>query len=116
MSGKTNGVSLIVSDNGISINADVEFQIEERGDIPAAHISDVIYQLILEGLRTHEKAALGPGSYKAMLTFATTAMAKPSVEAISEEELASLATTVEGEAGALVDEMLGNEVPEPDDK
>lgn len=105
MSGKTNGVSLLVSDNHVTINADVEFQIEERGDAPSAHVSDVIYQLILEGLRKHEKAALGPGSYKAMLTFVASGMPQQAVEDV----------TVEEQAGKLVDEILGNEIPDTDD-
>jgi hypothetical protein len=107
MSGKTNGVSLLVSDNHITINADVEFAIEERGDIPAAHISDVVYQLILDGLRKHEKAALGPGSYKAMLTFVASGI--PQQEAVEDE-------TVEDQAGGLVDEMLADVVPDTEDK
>jgi hypothetical protein len=117
MSGKTNGVSLVVSDNHIAINADINFNVESSDDVPTAHISDIIYQLILEGLKKHDKAVLGGGEYKAFLSFCATAITEqPSVEAISEEELASLATAVEDQAGALVDEMLGNEVPEPDDK
>lgn len=112
MSGKTNGVSLLVSDNHITINADVEFAIEERGDIPAAHISDVIYQLILDGLRKHEKAALGPGSYKAMLTFVASGMPQQDVgEGVTVEEV-----TVEDQAGNLVEEMLADVVPDTEDK
>lgn len=105
MSGKTNGVSLLVSDNHITINADVEFAIEERGDVPAAHISDVIYQLILEGLRKHDKAALGPGSYKAMLTFVASGMPEVAAD-----------VTVEDQAEGLVGEMLSDVVSNPDDQ
>jgi hypothetical protein len=117
MSGKTNGVSLVVSDNHIAINADINFNVDSSDEVPTAHISDIIYQLILDGLKKHEKAVLGGGEYKAFLSFcATSIVSQPSVEAITEEELASLANTVEGQADALVGEMLGNEVPEPDDK
>ena len=118
MSGKTNGVSLVVSDNHIAINADINFNVESSEETPTAHISDIIYQLILEGLKKHDKAVFGAGEYKAFLSFCATAIVEqtPSVEAISEEELESLETTVEGQAGSLVDEMLGNEVQESDDK
>jgi len=120
MSGKTNGVSLLVSDNHITVNADVEFAIEERGDIPAAHISDVIYQLILDGLRKHEKAALGPGSYKAMLTFVASGMPQeaPQAAILSEEVTVDVVedVTVEDQAGDLVDEMLSDVVPNTEDK
>lgn len=122
MSGKTNGVSLVVSDNHIAINADINFHVDSTDEVPTAHISDIIYQLILEGLKKHDKAVFGGGDYKAFLSFcATSIVEQPSVEAFSEEELASMVAAQGGEdvdraAGALVDEMLGNEVPEPDDK
>jgi len=122
MSGKTNGVSLVVSDNHIAINADINFNVESSDEVPNAHISDIIYQLILEGLKKHDKAVFGGGEYKAFMSFcATSIVEQPRVEGISPEELASMVAAQAGEdvdraADVLVDEMLGNEVPEPDDK
>jgi hypothetical protein len=108
-----------VSDNHIAINADINFNVEANEETPTAHISDIIYQLILEGLKKHDKAVFGGGEYKAFLSFCATSIVEtPSVEGISEEELASLAAHAEIDRAAdtLVDKMLGNEVPEPDDK
>lgn len=123
MSGKTNGVSLVVADNHIAINADINFTVGASEDTPTAHISDIIYQLILEGLKKHDKAAFGGGEYKAFLSFCATSVVSnvDAVDPLSEEELASMIAAQGGEdmdrtADALVDEMLGNEVPEPDDK
>lgn len=122
MSGKTNGVSLLVSDNHIAINADINFNVESSEENPTAHIADILYQLILEGLKKHDKAALGPGEYKAFMSVIATSVQSevPAVEPISPEELASMVAAQAGEdmdraADTLVDEML-NEVPKPDDR
>lgn len=120
MSGKTNGVSLVVADNHIAINADINFHVEASEEVPNAHISDIIYQLILEGLKKHDKAVFDGGEYKAFLSFCATEVAQPVAEGISPEELASMVAAQAGEdmdraADDLVDEML-NEVPKPDDQ
>jgi hypothetical protein len=121
MSGKTNGVSLVVSDNHIAINADINFNVESSEEVPNAHISDIIYQLILEGLKKHDKAVFGGGEYKAFMSFCATSIAEqPTVEGLSPEELASMVAAQAGEdvdraADDLVEEML-NEVPKSDDQ
>jgi hypothetical protein len=105
MSEKTNGVSLLVSDNHITVNADITFAIEERADIPAAHISDVIYQLVLDGLRKHEGAKLGEGSYKGVLTLCVSSIPSSDEEGISDEELASM-EAAQGDEADPEDEIL----------
>ena len=109
MSNKTtNGVSLLVSDNHIAVNADVTFAIEEREDIPAAHISDVIYQLVLDGLRKHEGAKLGEGQYKGVLTLCVSSIPK------DEEVPVDRPATVNEQALEMVKEILPNEVSDTD--
>lgn len=106
MSAKTNGVSLLVSDNHITVNADITFAIEEREDIPAAHISDVIYQLVLDGLRKHESAKLGQGQYKGVLTLCVSSIAAAEEsDPFTDEELASLAEA-QGDEADPEDEVL----------
>lgn len=109
MSNKTNGVSLLVSDNHIAVNADVTFQIEEREDIPAAHISDVIYQLVLDGLRKHEGAKLGEGQYKGILTLCVSSI--PKDEEVPEDDKPA---SVNKQALEMVKEILPNEVSDTD--
>lgn len=111
MSDTTNGVSLLVADNHITINADITFEVEERENVPSAHISDIIYQLVLEGLRKHDKARLVPGQYKAVFTMCASSVGslEPVEEPMTEEEVESLAST-------MVDEMLDDDIQESDDK
>jgi len=101
MSEKTNGISLLVSNNHITVNADIQFMVEERENIPSAHLSDVIYQLVLQELRKHNNASLLPGAYKAVVTMCVSAVPAPE--------------TVNSQADSLVKEMLENDIPKSED-
>jgi len=65
---KTNGITMLIASNHIHVNADVTFHIEEQGDIPTVHISEVVSKLILDNLRQEDSACLSAGTYKGSMT------------------------------------------------
>lgn len=101
---KTNGINLFVSNNHITINADITFAVEEQGEVTEVHLSDVLYQLVLLKLKEHDTAKLSPGSYKISLTSVCSATAPPP------------SNSVDAQANTLVEKMLGNEIPDSEDK
>ena len=72
MSENKNDIRLLITDGQRQavINAAVSFTVEERQDIEAIHISDVVHALILQKLREQEQAVLPPGEYCLNLTCA----------------------------------------------
>lgn len=97
-----NGISLSIgSGDSVAINAEITFNVQEQGDNTAAHLSDVIYKLILEQLKEHPQAALDAGEYRLSMTVFATTIGTPK--------------TVEEKALSLVKEILPNEVPDTDD-
>jgi len=99
-----NGISLSLGKgDSVAINAEITFNVKKQGDDTAAHLSDVIYKLILEQLKEHPQACLQAGEYRLGMTVFVSTIPPQDTK------------TVEEQALSLVKEILPNEVPDTDD-
>lgn len=101
-----NGISLSLGrGDNIALNAEITFNIGEREEATAAHLSDVIYKLILEQLKEYSQAALDVGEYRLAMT----------VFVASIGDTVPQAQALEKRANEIVKEILPDEVPDSDD-
>lgn len=81
---KSTNLSIIMTDsNNFSVNANIEVIVQEKGNVPTLHVSDLLYGLIFEKIKA-QPAVLPAGKYKIYLT--------ASISDISENEEGMLVT------------------------